>query len=70
MKKAQGANIRAKITWELNGEECTKYFFQKLEKRKNADQTIISLKRRQNGKILKYQQETLTEVKTFYEQIY
>ena len=37
MKKAQGTKIRAKITWEL-GEKCTKYFFQKLEKRKNADQ--------------------------------
>ena len=37
MKKAQGAKICAKITWEL-GEKCTKYFFQKLEKRKKADQ--------------------------------
>ena len=70
MKEAQGAKIRAKIIWELKGEECTKYFLQKLEKRKNADQTILSLKSRRNDKILKYQQEMLTEVKTFYEQIY
>ena len=27
MKKAQGAKIRTKITWELEGEKCTKYFF-------------------------------------------
>ena len=70
MKEAQGAKIRAKVTWELEGKKCTKYFFQKLEKRKNADQTILSHKSRQNGKILKDQQEVLTKVKTFYEQLY
>ena len=70
MKEAQGAKIRAKITWELEGENCTKYFFQKLEKRKNADQAILFLKSRWNDKILKNQQEILTEVKTFYEQLY
>ena len=69
MKEAQGATIRAKITWELEGEKCSKYFFQKLEKRKNADQAIRSFESRQNGKILKDQQEILTEVKTFYEQL-
>ena len=69
MNEAQGAKIRAKITWELEGEKCTKYFFQKLEK-KNADQAILSHKSRQNGKILKDQQEELTKVKTFYEQLY
>ena len=31
---------------------------------------MLSLKNRQNGKILKDQQETLKEVKTFYEQLY
>ena len=35
--------------------KCTKYFFQQPEKRKNADQAILSLKSRQNGKILKNQ---------------
>ena len=53
IKEAQGANIRAKITWESEGEKCTKYFFQKLDRRKNADQAILSLKNGQNGKILK-----------------
>ena len=48
----------------------TKYFYQKLEERENADQAIISLKSWQNGKILKGQQEILTEFKTFYEQLY
>ena len=45
--------IHAKITWVLEGEKCTKYFFQKLDKRKNADQAILPLKSRQNDKILK-----------------
>ena len=60
MKEAQGAKLHTKITWELEGEKCTKYFLQKLEKRKNADQARHSLKSRQNGRILKDQQETLS----------
>ena len=56
------------MTWELKGEKCTKYFFRKLEKRKNAGQAILSLKSRRNGKIIKYQQEILMEVENFYEQ--
>ena len=67
MKETLGAKTRAKITWELQGKKCSKYFFQKLEKRKNEDQAILSLKSRQNGKILKDQQEIFTEVKTLYE---
>ena len=66
MKEAPGA----KITWELEDEKCTKYFFQQPEKRKNVDQAILSLKSRQNGKILKTQQKILTKVKTFYKQLY
>ena len=60
MKEARVAKIRAKITWELEGEKCTKYFFLNLEKRKNVDQAILSLKSRKNGKILKNQQKILT----------
>ena len=70
MKEVQGAKIRAKVTWELEGQKRTKYFFQKLGKRKNVDQVILSLKSRQNSKIVKNQQEILTEVKTFYKQLY
>ena len=53
LKEIQGAKKCANLAWELEGEKCTKYLFQKLEKRKNADQAIVSLKNRQNGKILK-----------------
>ena len=55
--EAQGVEISAKIIWELEGEKCTKYFFHKIEKRKNTDQAIHSLRSRQNGKILKDQQD-------------
>ena len=70
MKEAQRAKICAKIIWELEDEKCTKYFFQKLEQRKNGNQAIFSLKSRQSDKVLKYQQEILTEVKHFYEHFY
>ena len=62
--------MRAKITRELEGENCSKYLFSKATKEKNANQAILFLKSRQNGKINKDQQEILTEVKHFYEQLY
>ena len=66
MKKAEGAKIREKITWELEGEKCIKYFFQKLEQRKNADQAILSLKSRQNGKnLLKINRKYYRKLKPF-----
>ena len=46
MKEAPRVKIRAKIIWELEGKKCNKYFFQKLEKRKNACQDILALKTR------------------------
>ena len=52
IKEVQEAKTRAKMTWELEGKKCTKYFSQKLEKRKNADQVILSLKNRLDGKYL------------------
>ena len=52
IKEVQWAKTRAKLTWELEGKKCTKYFFQKLEKRKNASQAILSLKNTLNGKYL------------------
>ena len=63
-------NIRAKMTWELEGEKCTKHFSQKLQKKKYIYQAILSVKRGQNGEIIKDQREILTEIKHFYEQLY
>ena len=45
-------------------------FFQKSEKRENADKAILSHQHRQNSKILNDRQEILAEVKTFYEQLF
>lgn len=36
IKETQGVKIRAKITWEHEGEKFIKHFFKKLGKRKNA----------------------------------
>ena len=57
MKETQGAKIRTKTPWEIEGEMCTKYFFAKARKKKEC-------------KILKDQQGILAVVKTFYEQLY
>ena len=70
IKEAKGAKIRAKIKWDLEGEKCTKYFFQKLEKRKNTNQLILSLKEVKSGKVLTDHNEILDEVKNYYEQLY
>ena len=70
MNKAKQAKIHARINWETEGEKCTKYFLQKLEKRKNADQAILSLKKQTNGKILKEKNKILDEVENFYRKNY
>ena len=48
MKEAQGAKIG-----NQKAKSLLNFSFQKLEKRKNADQAILSLKSHQNCKILK-----------------
>ena len=55
----------AKIKWDLEGEKCSKYFFQKLEKRKNADQLILSQKKVTTGKVLTNDNEILDKVKNY-----
>ena len=55
----------AKIKWDLEGEKCRKYFFQKLEKRKNADQLILSQKKVTTGKVLTDHNEILDKVKNY-----
>lgn len=36
LKEAQGAKNRSRLQYELQGERCTNFFFQQMEKRKNA----------------------------------
>ena len=70
MNKAKRAKIHAIINWETEGEKCTKYFLQKQEKSKNADQAILSLKKQTNGEILKEQNKILDQVENFFRKNY
>ena len=70
LKEAQGAKVRSRLRCELEGEICTKFFFAQMEKRKNAKQDMLSIKRIKDGKILTEQAEILNEVKNFYANLY
>ena len=67
---AQGAKIRSRIRIELDGERCTRFFFQQVEKHKNAKQDMFSITSIKNGKLLTSQKEILDEVKEFYADLY
>ena len=67
---AQGAKIRSRIRLELEGERCTKFFFQQIEKHKNSKQDMLSINRISDGKLLTSQNDILNEVKTFYANLY
>ena len=62
----EGATIRNKISWELDGEKCTKEFFMKLDKRREADETMNKI-RTENGDITNNQKEIREEVRKYYE---
>ena len=69
-KEAQGAKVRSRLQLELEGEKCNKFFFQRMAKRKHANQDMLSIKRIKDGKILNKQTEILDEVKHFYGKLY
>ena len=62
---AQGAKTRSRIRSELDGERCTKFFFQQIEKHKNSKHDMLSMNRINDGKFLTNQKDILEEVKTF-----
>ena len=62
---ARGAKTRSRIRTELNGERCTKFFFQQIEKHKNSKHDMLSINRINDGKFLTNQKDILEEVKTF-----
>ena len=70
LKEAQGAKIRGRLQFELEGEKCTKSFFQKITKRKHANQDMLSIKRIKDSKTLTKQTAILDEVKNFYANLY
>ena len=67
---AQGVKIHSRIHIELDGERCTKFFFQQVEKHKNSKQDMLSVTRIKDGKLLTNQKEILDEVKNFYANLY
>ena len=69
LEEAQGAKIRAKIQHELQGEKCSKLFFSEMEKRKDVQQTMLSLNS-EKGKLLTSQTDILEEVKNYFRKLY
>lgn len=65
LEEAQGATIRAKVQHELQGEKCSKFFFSQTEKRKDAQQTMLSLNS-DKGKLLTSQTDILEEVRNYF----
>ena len=70
LKEAQGAKIRSRLKFELEGEKCTKFFFQQMEKCTNTKQDTLSIKRIKNRRVLTDQTHNLNEVKNYYAKLY
>ena len=66
--KGKGAIFRSKVRWVELGEKPTKYFFN-MEK-KNYNKKVISELKRSDGKIFVYDQDIITDIQTFYENLY
>ena len=66
--KGKGAIFRSKVRWVELGEKPTKYFFN-MEK-KNYDKKVISELKRSDGKIIVNDQDIMTDIQTFYENLY
>ena len=66
--KAKGAIFRSKARWVEYGEKPTKYFFN-MEK-KSYNKKVISELKRSDGKTVVNEQEIMTAIQTFYENLY
>lgn len=66
LKQAQGAKVRSRLQYELQGERCTNFFFPQTENCKNAKQDMLSIKRISIDKVLTEQTDILNKVKNFY----
>ena len=66
--KGKGAIFRSKARWVEYGEKPTKYFFN-MEK-KSYNKKVISELKRSDGKTIVYEQDTMTSIQTFYENLY
>ena len=69
LEEVHGLKLRNKIKWDLDREKCTKTFFQKLETRKSARETMSRIIKT-DGEMAETQQEILDEMKNFYQKLY
>ena len=66
--KGKGAIFRSKARWVEYGEKPTKYFFN-MEK-KSYNKKVISELKRSDGKTIVNEQDIMTSIQTFYENLY
>lgn len=66
--KGKGAIFRSKARWVEYGEKPSKYFFN-MEK-KSYNKKVISELKRSDGKTVVNEQEIMTAIQTFYENLY
>ena len=70
-KQATGAKIRANIRWDLEGEKCSKSFFNVLERQNMQNQTISELYTdNKKNKYSNNPQDILKSAKNFYKDLY
>ena len=70
-KEAKGAKIRANIRWDLEGEKCSKSFFNILERQHMQNQTISELYiDDEKSKTSENPKDILNSAKKFYESLY
>lgn len=67
-EKCKGAMLRSKAKYTIEGEKCTKFFFD-LERRRGKAEIIKELKNK-NGESVKGTAEILREVKNYYEELF
>lgn len=67
-KEYEGARLRSKAKYIVEGEKCTKFFFD-LEKKKGKAETIKEI-RGKNGEIVEGNEKILEEIKIFYEDLF
>ena len=67
-KEYEGARLRSKAKYMVEGEKCTKFFFD-LEKKKGKAETIKEI-RGKNGEMVEGNETILEEIRIFYEDLF
>ncbi len=67
-KEFEGAMLRSKAKYLVEGEKCTKFFFD-LEKKRGKAEMIKEI-RGENGEIVEGNEKILKEIKNFYEDLF